>query len=208
KQVNYTLINDKFNSFMDGTLILNIDEADLSHSIDKSEIRSKIFNWIAEPQVAVRDMYSTERWVENRVNMIFTSNTNKPVQIEQGDRRFNVGERQDNRLIYSPNEYAILATGEELPAFAELLGQWIINEQKLLHPYGGVSKEQMYEATHTLPERIARAIREGDTGFFIDARPTQLQLQADMIGKPLPIGPYDDLLRAMLNGTLSVLKRD
>jgi hypothetical protein len=208
KQVTYTLINDKFNGFMDGTLILNIDEADLSHSMDRTELRSKLFNWIAEPSIAIRDLHKSETWVENRCNMIFTSNSStKPVQIEAGDRRFNVAERQDERLMYTANEYAVLATGEELPAFAELLGQWKIQEQWLLQPYGGAAKSQMYEGTHSLTERIARAIREGDTAFFIESRPSPLQLQSDLIGKPLPIGPYDELLRAMLDGTLTALTR-
>lgn len=208
RQVNYTLINDKFNGFLDGALIINVDEADLSYSMDRSELRSKLYNWIAEPRVAIRDLRTKEYWVDNTANFIFTSNSSKPVQIEPGDRRFNVGERQDQRLIFTPNEYAILATGEELPEFARLLGLWSINERMLLHPYSGDAKQSMYEATHSLPERIARAIHEGDTGFFIESRPTPIQLQSDLIGKPLPIGPYDELLKAMVEGNLNVLRRD
>lgn len=208
KQVLYSLIDTKFNAFMDGALFLFVDEASLSHTTDREDLMSKLKNWITEPTIQINEKGLTEHKVKNFVNMIFASNSIKPVVVENSDRRFNVAEHQPMRLIYTPNEYAALATGEELPHFAQLLGQWQVDEAKLLTPYAGEAKGRMYEATHSLVERVARAIQEGDTAFFIDARPSDLQMRIDTLGKPLPVKQYDELIRAMLAGNLTALRRE
>lgn len=208
RQVLYSLVDTKFNAYMDGALFVFVDEASLSHSADREDLMSKLKNWITEPTIQVNEKHRTEKKVNNSANFIFASNSIKPVVIENNDRRFNVAEHQATRLIYTPNEYAVLASGEELPAFAEILGLWQVDEARLLTPFAGEAKDRMYEATHTLPERIARAIQEGDIAFFIDARPSDLQLRIDLMGKPLPILQYDQLIKAMIDGTLSVLKRE
>ncbi len=208
RQVLYSLVDTKFNVYMDGALFVFVDEASLSHSVDREDLMSKLKNWITEPTIQINEKNRTERKALNNANLIFGSNSVKPVVVENSDRRLNVAEHQSVRLIYTPNEYAILATGEELPAFAEQLGLWQVDEDKLLTPYAGEAKGRMYEATHTLPERIARAIQEGDVAFFIDARPSELQLRIDLMGKPLPIAQYDQLIKDMLSGALTALKRE
>lgn len=208
RQVLYSLIDTKFNSFMEGALILVVDEASLSSSMDRDDLMSKLKNWITEPTIQVIEKNKTERKVRNTANIIFNSNSVKPVVIEDGDRRFNVGEHQGVRLIYTPNQFAVLTTGEELPAFAELLGRWSVDEEMLLQPYAGSAKDRMYEATHTLVERIAKAIQQGETDFFLEARPADLQLRMDTHGRPLPMKEYDALMHAMIDGTLNVLKRE
>lgn len=208
RQVLYSLIDTKFNAFMEGALIVVVDEASLSSSVDRDDLMSKLKNWITEPTIQVIEKNKTERKVVNTANLIFNSNSVKPVVIEDGDRRFNVGEHQGKRLIFTPNQFAILTTGEELPSFAQLLGLWSVDENMLLQPYAGSAKDRMYEATHTLVERIAKAIQQGETDFFLEARPTDLQLRMDTNGRPLPMKEYDMLLRAMIDGTLNVLKKE
>lgn len=208
KTVLYNNIDQKFNGFMEGALILVVDEAVLSHGMDTDDVMSKLKNWITEPTIQLRDLHKAERQIDNNVNMIFCSNSVKPVVIEKGDRRFNVGEKQSERLIYTPNEFAIMTTGEELPTFAEMLGKTQVSQDMLLKPYEGDAKDRMYEATHTLVERIARAIQTGETSFFLESRPTDLQLRVDTYSRPLPIKEYDALLKAMLDNTFNVLKRE
>lgn len=207
RQVLYSLIDTKFNAFMDGALILVVDEAALSSSIDREDLMSKLKNWITEPTIQVIEKNKTERKVENNANIIFCTNSSKPVVIESGDRRLNVGEHQPNRLIYTPNEFAILTTGEELPKFAQYLGLWVVNQDMLLKPYEGQAKDRMFEATHTLVERIAKAIHTGETDFFLESRPSDLQVRIDHT-RMLPLKEYDQLLKHMLDNTLNVLKRE
>jgi hypothetical protein len=201
----YSQINTNFNAYMEGRLFVVIDEADMSRTHDQTSIRSKLYDWITEPVISINAKGKNERDVDNTANLLLLSNSKRPAQIEKGDRRFNVGEFQAERLFVSPNELAALIDQRELKPLAKLLGSWQVNDDMLIRPYGGEAKEHIYEATHSLLDRIARAIHEGDSAFFIDNRPDAAQLRTDFSGKMLPIREYDALLTAMVERKLNVL---
>ncbi len=201
----YSQLNTNFNAFMEGRLFVVIDEADLSRAVDQATLRSKLYDWITEPFISINAKGIGERDVPNNANLMLLSNSTRPVMIESGDRRFNVGEKQTERLFIAPNELAALLDQRELKEFAQLLGSWQINDEMLVRPYGGEAKGIIYEATHSLLDRIARAIHEGDTQYFVDNRPDSAQLRTDFSGRMLPVREYDALLEAMAARTLTVL---
>jgi hypothetical protein len=181
------------------------DEADMAAVENWADIRARLYGWITEPKACINPKGKDERDVPNHANFLFFSNKPRPIVIEDTDRRFNVAEFQGDRLLMSPNDIAALLEQTELKALANLLGQWQIDEALLQQPYGGKAKAQIYEATHNLLDRTARAIREGDTQFFIDNRPDAVQMKTDYAGKMLPITEYDALLEAIVDGKLNVL---
>lgn len=201
----YALLNTNFNAYMEGKLFVVFDEADLSRTVDQVGIRSKLYDWISEPIISVNGKGVNERDVPNTANILLLSNSQRPIMIEQGDRRFNVGEKQTDRLYMGPNELAILVDQRELPALAKTLGSWQINDQMLVKPYGGEAKKIIYESTHSLLDRVGRAINEGDTDFFVENRPDPEQLRTDFGGKMLPMREYDALLTRMVDRDLPVL---
>lgn len=201
----YSQVNTNFNQYLEGKLFVVIDEAELSTSADWASLRSKIYDWITEPFVSINAKGQAERDVPNHTNILLLTNGTRPVQIEQGDRRFNVGERQEERLLPTPNEVAALVDQRELKDLAEMLGSWIVNDAMLIQPYGGEAKAIIYESTHSLLDRIARAIHQGETTFFVDNRPDATQLRSDFAGRVLPVKEYDELLQAMAGRTLNVL---
>lgn len=204
----YTVLNTGFNGYLEGKLLVVYDEAQMSRSHDWSEMMSKLKDWITDPVISIIDKNKSARDAPNTANFIFTTNGPRPVVISDSDRRFNVAEYQSNRLMYAPNEYAALAEGRELDAFAALLGQWIVNEEWLLMPYAGHSKRVMYESTHSLLDQIGRAIQEGNLEFFIDNRPSDVVLRTEHPTRMLPIREYDALLTAAGAGDLNVLTAD
>lgn len=207
-QVLYDLIDTKFNAFLEGKLFVVINEAVKSNSHDTENMMSKLRDWITEPLVIVNVKHESERTVVNYANFIICSNKRNSVTFEHHDRRYNVGEYQTERLFYDPNEYAIMEQGEELHKFAEFLGTWRVDHEKLLRPYGGEAKAQVYEATHSIASRIARAILEGDIEYFVEHRPSDVQLKSDFSGRLLPISEYDALIYGMAKGTFTAIRRE
>lgn len=196
-------VASSFNSILEGKLIVNIDEADMSKTHDPVEIMAKLRNWITEDKIVINEKHRVEESVKSFVSFIVTANTTRPVMIPHGDRRWNVAPRQETRIEVFPNEMAILEQGEELPMFAKLLGELVVDEEWLRNPLNNEAKKILFESTHGLPDAVAAAIREGNTSFFFAARPSDTQMA---LGKTvLPISEYDALLRAMASKTLTVL---
>jgi hypothetical protein len=205
----YEHVNDKFNEFLEGKLIVSLNEAAMSKSIDASNVMSKLRDWITEPQIVIRGMHKSGRDAPNTSNFIVCSNSkSRPIVVEAHDRRFNFGEYQESRLKVNPNELATVTEGLEMAAFAQLLGEIIVDDERLNNPYAGETKARVYEATHNLLDRVARAIDEGDVEYFLEVRPSTVQMQTDFAGKMLPTREYDDLLRGMINGSLTALKHE
>lgn len=205
-QVLYNALDKDFNEFLDGKLLIVFDEAEMGKGTDWSMVRSKIYNWITEPKIAIRPMRGAWYETDNHCNIMLLSNSSRPIIIEEGDRRFNVPNQQKSRLFFTANEYAALVEQNELAAFASILGRWQVNDELFLQPLASASKERIYESTHSLLERIAKAIQGGDVQYFVNTRPDDLQLRTDHMGKMLPMREYDALLRAMVDGSLTVLK--
>lgn len=202
----YTALKKEFNEFLAGKLLVVFNEADMGRDMDWTEVRSKVYDWITEPTISVRAMRTAHEEVENCANFMLMTNGTRPMIIEDGDRRFNVPEQQTQRLFYTANEYASMVEQAELPQFARLVGQLMVNDDMLLNPLTSNAKTRIYESTHGLLERIAKAIQTGDVRFFLEARPDEIQLRTDHFGKSLPTKEYDDLLRGMQDGKLTVLK--
>lgn len=205
-QQQYEHVNDKFNEFLEGKLVVSLNEAAMSKTIDRDKVMSKLREWITEPQIVIRGMHKAGREATNHANFIVCSNDRRPIVIPEGDRRWNVGEYQTERMKVNPNELAIVTEGTEMDALAQLLGSVIVDDERLNHPYEGETKQRVYEATHSLLDRTARAINEGDVEFFLEVRPSTVQLQTDYMGRALPVADFDRLLRAMLDGSLRALR--
>lgn len=192
-----------FNSLLEGKLMVMIDEANMSKTMDPVEVMSRLRNWITEPKIIINQKYRVEESVPNTANFIVASNVRRPLLLSPGDRRWNVAPRQEERFLPTPHEVSVIQQGLELPELAKLLGSLIVNEEWLHNPLENEAKKKLFEATHGMPDAIAMAIRQGDTNFFLAARPTAAQIKVGM-GGILPISEYDDLLRGMLDNSLTV----
>ncbi len=207
-QIMMSTVDSTFNGLLEGKIIVNIDETDMTRSRDANEVMAKIRNWITEPNIVIENKNISAREVPSFANFIFSSNSFRPLTITQGDRRFHVGTRQEVRLLPTPNEVAILTQGEELPAFAEELGKLIVDEVRVRQPELTEQKARLFESTHSVIDNVAMAIRNGDTDFFFEARPSAIALGASSTAIMLPIKEYDKLLLAMHNNTFNVLRHE
>lgn len=206
-QILMNSVDSRFNSMLEGKILCNIDECAMTRTRDKVESMSKLKNWITEPTIFINEKGIVEREVPSFINFIFTSNDLRPLVIESEDRRFHVARRQPVRLQYLINEYARLEQGEELPQFAKTLGELIVDHVWVRNPDANEFKAQLFESTHSLVDRVGQAITEGDTQFFVEGRPDDIQLQTSSSSTLLPIREYDALVHYMISGHLNVLTR-
>jgi len=204
-QTRFGLLKTDFNGYMRGKLIVAFNEVEMPKSGDWSDIRAKLYDWITEPVIPIHEKGKDIYDEPNFSNIILCANSMRPIVIEDGDRRFNVGVYQDQRLFLQPNEYAAIADGRDLESVAKFLGEWQVNADMLIRPFGAADKARIIDATHSLVDAIARAIREGDVQFFVDNRPDVLQLRTDFNGRVVPINEYNELLKAMADDTLNML---
>lgn len=204
-QLMFSNLDGDFNSLLEGKLLVNIDEAELSKSRDGDEVMAKLRNWITEPTMVINTKHVKERSVPSFVNFIVFANSYRPLRISASDRRWHVAPRQENRWFPTSNQIAILEQGEELPKLAEILGTLIVNEELVRKPDENVERERLYESTHSLIDLCATAIVKGDSNFFFDARPSDTVVAATKGSEDLPLAEYDDLLRAMRAGTFNIL---
>jgi hypothetical protein len=99
-------VGSAFNSLLEGKLIVNVDEADMTRTHDPAEIMSKLRNWITEPRIVINEKHRVEESVRSHVSFIVTSNNLRPIIVPPGDRRWNVAPRQEKRIEIYPNEMA------------------------------------------------------------------------------------------------------
>jgi hypothetical protein len=132
------------------------------------------------------------------------------VRVPAADRRFNFAEHQNQRLYFTPNEIAILDSGAELEAFADVLVHWAVDETKLLELVDTQAKRDVHEATSTINQLIADAIIQGDLQFFIDRTPNDTEAAADFHNRFNPIGLFrtqiDRYIESAKKGEPMILK--
>jgi hypothetical protein len=110
-------LEEQFNGWMQGKLLVLIDEIDVDDFRERGRVASKLRNYITEPMVSFRHMRQAAVFDKNYASFIFASNRPQPVFIPESDRRYNCGNFQKAKLVYPGDE----AIENELEAFAAFL---------------------------------------------------------------------------------------
>lgn len=169
---------DKFNDYVENSLIVFVDEAQISDSGRNRMIMANIKNYITEPTVTVRRMRQSSYEVANRCGWIFASNMPDPVVVSSADRRFYVGEYQPNRFIITDSEIAAIQT--ELINLALALSQHQIDMDLVRTPVTNDAKRDMIMVSRSSADTVADAIIKGDLNILWDALPSVPENQLDM----------------------------
>lgn len=163
-------LEDKFNDYLENSLITFVDEAQISESGRNKIIMANLKNWITEPTVTIRRMRTASYEVTNNCGWIFASNKPDPVTVEASDRRFNVGEYQPAKL---PMSDAIMTQlKSELQDFANYLQTRVVDVEAATTPKENEAKEQMILVSRSSADAVADALLEGDLSRLWDALPT------------------------------------
>ncbi|MDA8978759.1 DUF5906 domain-containing protein, partial [bacterium] len=134
------------------------------------KIADKLKNAITENTMTIRAMRSNQVEMPNYTNFIFLTNRMDAVKIEEGDRRYNIAPRQEQKLehVYPEVIDGIDDISTELHKFAALLRSYKVNKQLVRTPIANNAKAQMAQVTMSVMEEFFAAVRHGNLSFFMD----------------------------------------
>lgn len=164
-------IEEQFNLYMRQALFLVVDEFHMaSANAGTMKIADKLKNAITENTMTIRAMRSNQVEMPNYTNFIFLTNRMDAVKIEEGDRRYNIAPRQEQKLehVYPEVIDGIDDISLELHKFAALLRNYKVNKQLVRTPIANNAKAQMAQVTMSVMEEFFAAVRHGKLSVFLD----------------------------------------
>lgn len=170
--------NEPYNGYMENAFIVFVDEVQTSALRNEKGVIAKLKNFITEGRIVIRQMYQSGYEVQNYSNWIFASNMPDPISIEAGDRRFNVGGYQAEKLQITPAEIARIE--RELQSFHDFLIKYQIDEQLAGTPLETDARQEIISISEEVMDTVAGNLLAGNMGFFVDALPTNDSYKSNM----------------------------
>jgi hypothetical protein len=192
--VQFGLVMGQFNGYLEQALFCIYEEADSTSVGNNAELMTKLRHYITETTLEMNEKNVKTVQRPNYTNFIFNSNANAPVQVPADDRRFTIAERQTEQIFYTPNELNALLTGTELDGFADALSRWPVDPIAAMKPIETQAKRVVHEASTSINQLIAEAVRAGDLQFFIDRTPTEAEALGDFNNRYNPSGLFRALI--------------
>ena len=162
-------LESQFNGYMEKSLILAIDEAQLSEFTRGSIINASLKNYIVEPMVSIRRMHTLPYMAPSYMNIMFLSNMPDPCIISPEDRRFNVGVYQPKRLEIKNFENI----EKELEGFYHYLATRPADKEQARTTLNNGAKALMSHISRASIDVATEALLTGNLEFFEDLLPTQ-----------------------------------
>lgn len=163
-------IEEQFNLYMRTALFLAIDEFRMGDSGNSGKMADKLKHQITEPNLTIRAMRTNQIELPSYCNFIFLTNRGDAVKIEDGDRRYNVAPRQEQRIEDGFPE--ILTSLQELEAelyiFAGLLQKFQVNERMAHTVLENEAKRTMKLISMSVLEEFAQAILHNNLEYFVE----------------------------------------
>ena len=156
----------EFNGWMEQAIIVNLDEFDI-HDAGKeaTQVMQALKMWITDTRLPIRAMHKESRMTRNFSNFIMTTNSKSAMYVDEGDRRFNFGLRQEERLEITPDEVDEIQN--ELVSFAGYLKTFEVDKQKAHLCIENEAKRQAKELSRNTTEEFVDAFADGDLEYFI-----------------------------------------
>lgn len=164
-------LEEQFNLYMRSALFLVVDEfrmADARNGLHR--MADKLKNMITEPNLTIRGMRANQVELPSYTNFLFLTNRADAVKIEEGDRRYNVGPRQEKKILdVHPELVGELDYIEgELAHFAGALQTYIVDKRMAQTCMNNAAKNTMRAVTMSVHEEFLDAYRSGDFAYFTD----------------------------------------
>lgn len=166
-------MEEQFNLYMRDALFLVVDEFHMaSSSSGAGKMADKLKNQITEPTITIRGMRSNQVEMDNYTNFIFLTNRVDAVNIETGDRRYNIAPKQDTKLIEAhpgiPDRLDTDEIEKELWSLAGVLETFKYDKRLVETPIDNTAKEQMRNVSMSVFDEFCQAVKDGRLPFFAD----------------------------------------
>lgn len=178
-----------FNGFVKNKLLCVFDEVHIGAMKEQEEILGRMRNMITEPEISIRDLYSSPEPVPNLTNFLLFSNKRDVVMINTTDRRYNIGGYQQTKLIHRHKEFGekwedtLHMITQELQNFAHYLRSYPLNEQAARTPLDTAGRNTLIATTVSSADQIAEFIgqKTAHMASLMDLLPAnELKLSAAM----------------------------
>ena len=164
-------LETEFNAFMEESLVVLLDETQVSELNKKSVAMGNLKQYITDPLIQIRRMFTDTYVVENRTNFFIFSNKYDPIQIDASDRRMNIAPRQEIPLIQVMTSQEIDDIQAELQMFTSYLSDYSINSHDVGSVFQSEERTRLQTLTQDSGEEVAEHLRNGNLSFFIDNAP-------------------------------------
>ena len=163
-------IEEQFNLYMRTALFLVVDEFRMAAAGNIGKMADKLKHQITEPNLTIRAMRANQVELPSYCNFIFLTNRADAVKIEEGDRRYNVGPRQEHKI---EEKYPELLSNfevleQELYTFAGFLDSFQIDVRMAHTALENKAKQDMKTISMSVLEEFANAIKINDLEYFIE----------------------------------------
>lgn len=163
-------LEEQYNGYLENSLLMVVDEAEISESRKSRMLMANLKNMITEPQVSVRKMHTNAYSVPNFCNFMFLSNSPGPVVIETSDRRHNVGNFQEKMLATGKTFMEDIES--ELTAFAHYTAMRPADRTVARTVIKTAERQQMIATSTNSLDATSQALLAGNLEFFWDSLPS------------------------------------
>jgi hypothetical protein len=186
-------LEERFNSYLEGKMVVVVDEVQMGALSGAKRINSDIKNYITEDTITIRRMRVDGYSIPNTCSLIFCSNMPDPVILDETDRRMHMGAYQPNKLQITQAE--VVQLEKEAEQLNGYLLQFAVDPDKARYPQWTEAKKNVLDLSLSGPEVLARAIKAGDFAYFVDQLPdTRLQTT---INREVQLKNYEATLRGI-----------
>lgn len=136
----------------------------MSSSNRSGQTANKLKSWVTDPLIPCEGKFADAGEAQNNFNIVFTSNDERPLLIEKGDRRYSVFQSTTiPKRIIDPVQSDLQGAKVQISAFYRML-----LDRKVAMKYGEIyhteARAQVQHASAPTSERFAAAIE--DDGFL------------------------------------------
>lgn len=170
------VLEETFNHYLENKIICFIDEVQVSESSKAKSIMEKIKMDMVSPRISIRRMRTNHYETANFTNWIFASNMHDPLILDKGERRFNVGNRQETPIVLTDKDFRQIAA--ELQDFANYLEIYQIDETKVRKPLENEAKELMTRNSQSTYDEITDILKAGHLQDLWDLMPDEAETLA------------------------------
>jgi len=204
-QKRATELGSQFNGWLEPALIVFIDEIDADMFVNAKAVEADLRTLITEPTVSIRRMRTDSYEVQNYSAFIFSSNKKRPVALPPGDRRFNVGVFQYEKLVISQSE--VDAIEDEIEAFAAYLSTRVADFQQAKTVLQTEDRLAVQRMSVTSIDMLTNDILQGNLIGLWESMPDEsLMNEHGLIG--VTATAYAHLIRKYSRETKSKITKD
>lgn len=198
-------MKSEFNGWMETAIIVCIDEIE-ADVFEKKSMEGDLRNAITEPTFSIRRMRTDSYERKSYANFIFSSNKKQPVRLPTGDRRFNVGVYQPDKLVITTKQVED-GLPKEIEAFASYLLNRTADIDLAAHVLHTADRANIQALNTTAVDEFAESILSGNLYKLWEYMPDERAMNDHGITDPAAAA-YANMMRRFMYEPESNISRD